>query len=115
MFYDSASCAAISSLYICHVTNILGYVPMMPCIMGGQYATHHPLSLPYSTGPCRMGRRYEARRQQRQPPLPAQPVDVALRPGQERKVSILNAKEARAKTVREERARADGQAPADDR
>ena len=35
MFYDSASCAAIPSLYICHVKNILGRVPMMPCFVGG--------------------------------------------------------------------------------
>ena len=50
-------------------------------LRGGQHATHHPVSLPYSTGPCRLGRRYEARRRQRQPPLPAQPMAVALLPG----------------------------------
>ena len=35
MFYDSASCAAIPSLYICHVKNILGSVPIIPCFVGG--------------------------------------------------------------------------------
>ena len=50
-------------------------------LRGGQHTTHHPLSLPYSTGPSWMGRGHEARRRQRQPPLRAQPVDVALWPG----------------------------------
>ena len=58
-----------------------GQFPKKAMLRGGRHAIHHPLSLPYSTGPCRMGRRYEARRRQRQQPLPAQPVDVALRPG----------------------------------
>ena len=44
-----------------------------------------------------MGCRFEARRRERQLPLRAQPVDVAL---QERKVSVLHAMEARVKIVR---------------
>ena len=50
-------------------------------LRGRQHATHHPLSLQYSTGAFRMVCRHEARRQQRQPRLRAQSVDVALWPG----------------------------------
>ena len=35
MLYDSASCSALPSLYICHVKNILGRVPMIPCFVEG--------------------------------------------------------------------------------
>ena len=35
MFYDSASCAAIPSLYICHIKNVLGSVPMISCFVAG--------------------------------------------------------------------------------
>lgn len=35
MLYDSASCAAIPCLYICHCKNILGRVPLMPCFVAG--------------------------------------------------------------------------------
>ena len=47
----------------------------------GQHDTHHPLLVPYSTVPRRLGRRYEARRpgRQRQPPLRAQLVDFVLK------------------------------------
>ena len=49
-------------------------------LRGGQHDAHHPLLGPYATGTRQLGRRYEARRRQQQPPLRlgAQLVDVAL-------------------------------------
>ena len=35
MLYDSASTDSLPSLYICHVRNVLGRVPLMPCFVGG--------------------------------------------------------------------------------
>ena len=37
-------------------------------LRGGEYATRHSLSVPYSARPRRMGSRYEARHRQQQPP-----------------------------------------------
>ena len=35
MLYDSASCAALPSLYLCHAKNVLGRVPMIPSFVAG--------------------------------------------------------------------------------
>ena len=40
IFYDSASCAAISSLYICHVEDVLGRVPKILCFVAGRHKVH---------------------------------------------------------------------------
>jgi len=44
MLYDTASCAAIPTLYVCDVKNVLGRVPLMPCFLDG---SPHP-TIPYS-------------------------------------------------------------------
>ena len=44
MLYDSASCAALPSLYLCHAKNVLGRVPMIPSFVAGNA---HP-TIPHS-------------------------------------------------------------------
>ena len=44
MLYDTASCAAIPTLYVCDVKNVLGRVPLMPCFLEG--SCHH--TIPHS-------------------------------------------------------------------
>ena len=105
MFCDSASCAAIPSLYICHVKNILGRVPMIPCFVGGN--TQPTIPYRFSTQQGRSGwsadTRPDASNGSRVDELNLWMWRYGR--GQERKVSILDAMEAQARTVREARAR----------
>ena len=80
---------------ICHVKNILGRVPMMPCFVEGNTRSTIPYRFRTQRGRAGWAADYELNlwmwRYGR---------------GQERKVSILDAIEARARTVREARTRA---------
>lgn len=106
MFYDSASCAAIPSLYICHVKNILGRVPMMPCFVAGNTQP----TIPYHFRSQR-GRAGWAADTRPDAGNGSRLYELNLwmwryGRGQERKVTVLQAMEARARTVREARTRA---------
>ncbi len=106
MFYDSASSAAIPSLYICHVKNILGRVPMMPCFVEGN--KQHTIPYRFRTQRGRAGWAADSR--------PDSGNGSRLYElnmwmwrygrGQERTVSVLQAMEVRAKILREARSRA---------
>ena len=106
MFYDSASCTAIPSLYICHVKNILGRVPMMPCFVEGNTQP----TIPYRFRTQR-GRAGWAADTSPDAGNGSRLYELNLwmwryGRGQERKVTVLQAMEAQARTVREARARA---------
>ena len=105
MLYDSASCAAIPSLYLCHVKNILGRVPMIPCFLAGNTHPTIPHSLralapPGAAADSRPDNGKGSRLYE---------VNIWMwryGRGQQRKVSVLKAMEARVKRLREARARA---------
>ena len=105
MLYDSASCSALPSLYICHVKNILGRVPMIPCFVEGNSQPTIPHSF----------RRHElaggAADTRPDSGNGSRLYEVNLwmwrsGRGHERKVPVLEAMEERAKRVREARATA---------
>ena len=105
MLYDSASCAALPSLYLCHAKNVLGRVPMIPSFVAGNA---HP-TIPHSF----RGRQLAGGMADTQPNRGngSRLYEVNLwmwRYGraQERKVSIRKCMEARAKRMREARGRA---------
>jgi hypothetical protein len=56
MLFDSASCSALPSLYICPVKNILGRVPMIPCFVGGNLPGPRARFLFLAKGFCKIKR-----------------------------------------------------------
>jgi len=105
MLYDSASCAALPSLYLCHAKNVLGRVPMIPSFAAGNA---HP-TIPHSF----RGRQLAGGMADTQPNRGngSRLYEVNLwmwryGRGQERKVSVRKCMEARAKNMREARGRA---------
>jgi hypothetical protein len=103
MLYDSASCAALPSLYLCHAKNVLGRVPMIPSFAAGNA---HP-TIPHSF----RGRQLAGGMADTQPNRGNGSREVNLwmwryGRGQERKVSVRKCMEARAKNMREARGRA---------
>ena len=108
MFYDSASSSALPSLYICPVKNVLGRVPLIPCFVEGNTRP----TIPYRFG--RLGRHVIGGAAADSRPdggngsrlYELHPWMWRYGRGHERKVSIVKSMEARAKRLREERARA---------
>ena len=105
MLYDSASCAALQNLYLCHAKNTLGRVPMIPSFAAGNA---HP-TIPHSFS----GRQLAGGMADTQPNRGngSRLYEVNLwmwryGRGQERKVSVRKCMEARAKNMREARGRA---------
>ena len=103
MFYDSASCAAIPSLYICHVKSVLGRVPMIPCFVAGNTQPMIPYLLRNQRGRAAWAAdtRPDGGNGSRLYELNLWMWCYAGGRGQERKVSVLYAMEVRAKIVRE--------------
>lgn len=108
MFYDSASSSALPSLYICPVKNVLGRVPLIPCFVEGNTCNTIPHRF------ARLGRSVlgGAAADSRQDSGNGSRL-YELHPwmwrygrGHERKVSVVQSMEARAKRLRESRVRA---------
>ena len=102
MLFDSASCSALPSLYICPVKNILGRVPMIPCFVGGN---SHP-TIPHSFRRHQLAGGAADTRPDSGNGSRLYEVNLWMwryGRGHERKVSVLKAMEERAKRIREAR------------
>jgi hypothetical protein len=102
MLFDSASCSALPSLYICPVKNILGRVPMIPCFVGGN---SHP-TIPHSFHRHQLAGGAADTRHDSGNGSRLYEVNLWMwryGRGHERKVSVLKAMEERAKRIREAR------------
>ena len=102
MLFDSASCSALPSLYICPVENILGRVPMIPCFVGGN---SHP-TIPHSFRRHQLAGGAADTRHDSGNGSRLYEVNLWMwryGRGHERKVSVLKAIEERAKRIREAR------------
>lgn len=106
MLYDSASSAAIPFLYICHCKNILGRVPLIPCFVAGN--SHPTIPHSYSRQINQTAALADSRNNSGNGSRLYE-VNVWMwryGRGQARKETVLEAMVARAKRVREARARA---------
>jgi hypothetical protein len=105
MLFDSASCAALPSLYLCHAKNVLGRVPMIPSFVAGNA---HP-TIPHSFRGRRLGGGMADTQPNRGNGSRLYEVNLWMwryGRGQERKVSVRKCMEARVKRLREARGRA---------
>ena len=105
MLFDSASCAALPSLYLCHAKNVLGRVPMIPSFVAGNA---HP-TIPHSLRGRRLGGGMADTQPNRGNGSRLYEVNLWMwryGRGQERKLSVRKCMEARVKRLREARGRA---------
>ena len=105
MLFDSASCAALPSLYLCHAKNVLGRVPMIPSFVAGNA---HP-TIPHSLRGRRLGGGMADKQPNRGNGSRLYEVNLWMwryGRGQERKLSVRKCMEARVKRLREARGRA---------
>ena len=108
IFYDSASCSALPCLYICPVKNVLGRVPMIPCFVAGNTQPTIPHGFARG-GRAALGAGAADTRPDSGNGSRLYELNLWMwryGRGQERKVSVTKAMEARVKRVREARARA---------